>query len=110
MNHQKLECYQRLLRTVKEVQVLMPNLAKGAADIEDQLKRALNSAVLNTVEGNGRRTPKDRRCFFNRATASLAEASACFDLLAIYHPKLSTAFEQKKKELGITYGMIRHLP
>src|SRR3989338_11034984 len=101
MNHQKLECYQRMLRMVKEVQVLMPNLARGTAEIEDQLKRALNSAVLNTVEGNGRRTPKDRRCFFNRATASLAEASACFDLLAIYQPKFSQVLDRQKRELGI---------
>lgn len=110
MNHQKLECYQRMLRAVKDVQVLMPNLARGTAEIEDQLKRALNSAVLNTVEGNGRRTPKDRRCFFNRATASLSEASACLDLLAIYQPKFLATLSPLKKELGIVYGMIRHLP
>ena len=110
MNHQKLECYQRMLRMVKEVQVLMPNLARGTAEIEDQLKRALNSAVLNTVEGNGRRTPKDRRCFFNRATASLSEASACLDLLGIYQPNFLAILSPMKKELGIVYGMIRHLP
>lgn len=110
MNHQKLECYQRMLRAVKEVQTLMPNLARGTAEIEDQLKRALNSAILNTVEGNGRRTPKDRKCFFNRATASLSEASACLDLLGIYQPKYCQVLDRQKKELGIVYGMIRHLP
>jgi four helix bundle protein len=110
MNHQKLECYQRMLRTVKEMQTVMPNLAGGTADLEDQLKRALNSAILNTVEGNGRRTPKDRRCFFNRATASLCEASACLELLGIYQPTFSDIFDRQRKELGIVYGMIRHLP
>jgi four helix bundle protein len=99
-----------MLRAVKEVQTLMPNLAKGTADIEDQLKRALNSAILNTVEGNGRRTTKDRKCFFNRATASLSEASACLDLLSIYQPKFSQVLDRQKKELGVVYGMIRHLP
>jgi len=110
MNHQRLECYQRMLRAVKDVQVLMPNLARGTAETQDQLKRALNSAVLNTVEGNGRRTPKDRKCFFNRATASLSEASACLDLLKIYQPKCSQVLDRQKKELGIVYAMIRHLP
>ena len=110
MNHQKLECYQRMLRAVKELQTLMPNMARGTADIEDQLRRALNSAALNTAEGNGRRTAKDRRCFFNRATASLAEASACLDLLGIYQPEFSPALNHQKKELGIAYAMIRHLP
>ena len=110
MNHQRLECYQRMLRAVKDVQTLMPNLARGTAEMEDQLKRALNSAVLNMVEGNGRRTPKDRGCFFNRATASLSEASACLDLLGIYQPKFSKVLDGQKKELGIIYGMIRHLP
>jgi four helix bundle protein len=99
-----------MLRQVKELQAMMPNLAKGTAELEDQLKRALNSAILNTVEGNGRRTVKDRRCFFNRATASLSEASACLDLLGIYQPKFSQVLDRKKKELGIVYGMIRHLP
>ena len=83
---------------------------RGSAEIWDQLRRALSSAVLNLVEGNGRRTTKDRKCFFNRATASLTEASACFDLISIYDGSYSTQAAEHKMMLGRIYGMIRSLP
>lgn len=110
MNHQKLECYKRLLKLVSDLQADMPNWPRGTFDLKDQLRRALNSAVLNLVEGNGRYGVKDRKCFFNRATASLAEASACLELHSVYVPAQKTQSEARRAEMGIIYAMIRHLP
>ena len=110
MNHQKLECYQRLLQVVKDVQAVMPAWPRGETEVKDQLKRALTSAVLNLVEGNGRKTAKDRKCFFNRATASLSEASACLELNAIVAPKAQNWTTQQRKALSIAYAQIRRLP
>jgi len=42
----------------------------------DQLKRALCSALLNLVEGNHRRSAKERGRFFEISRASLSEVAA----------------------------------
>jgi four helix bundle protein len=52
----------------------------GSSYLVDQLKRALSSVLLNQAEGNGRRTPKERRRFFDIAVGSATETSAIFDI------------------------------
>ena len=69
MNHQKLECYKRTIQVAKALQAVMPTWPPGTSALQDQARRAVDSSVLNLVEGNGRRTTKDRRCFFTRANA-----------------------------------------
>lgn len=49
--------------------------------IEDQLRRASRSIVLNIAEGNGRRTTADRRRFFVIARGSLEECRAVISIL-----------------------------
>ena len=109
MNHQKLDCYQRSLKVIKALQDTMPSTS-GLSHIKDQLKRAMTSATLNIVEGNGRFYPKDRRKFFNVATSSLCEVDSCLELLAICHPQYSKRSKELQKEVGIIYAMVRRLP
>lgn len=45
----------------------------------DQLKRAVNSIVLNIAEGAGRTTARDVNLFLNRAQTSANEVVACLD-------------------------------
>ena len=79
LNHQKLECYQKGIRLVKELANLMPNWP-GRATLKDQAERAAISAILNLAEGCGKTTVKDRRKFFAISRGSIQEFSACIDI------------------------------
>jgi four helix bundle protein len=79
LNHQRLECYQKGVRLVKELANLMPNWP-GRAQLKDQAERAAISAILNLAEGCGKPTPKDRRKFFAISRGSIQEFSACIDI------------------------------
>ena len=45
----------------------------------DQMKRALNSILLNLAEGANRSSDKDSRVYVNRAHTSLDEVVSCMD-------------------------------
>jgi four helix bundle protein len=47
--------------------------------LTDQIRRALNSLVLNIAEGANRSTDKDTNSFMNRALTSLDEVVAGLD-------------------------------
>ena len=79
LNHQRLECYQKGVRLVKDLANLMPNWP-GRAQLKDQAERAAISAVLNLAEGAGKITPKDRRKYFAISRGSIQEFSACIDV------------------------------
>lgn len=51
----------------------------GTNFLQDQLKRAVTSILLNIAEGNGRSSKRDRKRFFNIAKASATETSAILD-------------------------------
>lgn len=106
MNHQKLHCYQKLIRVVKDVQTHMPSVPRGQAELFDQLKRAMSSSLLNLVEGNGRLTPKDRRRFFIISAASVCETSAALELIGIFNSGLAIKLYPLQRELTIIYAMI----
>lgn len=78
-NHQKLNCYQLSLEVAKRVPHLVTTWPTGSGYLEDQLKRAICSVLLNIAEGNGRRSPKERRRFFDIARASATESSAAIE-------------------------------
>lgn len=79
-NHQKLKCYQLALDVAKRLPNLVSNWPSGTGYLQDQLKRAICSVLLNIAEGNGRRLSKDRRRFFDIARASAAESSAAIEV------------------------------
>ena len=80
-NHQQLRCYQYALDVAKAVPTITNKWSRGNAYLDDQLKRASSSIVLNIAEGNARYSLKDRRRFFNIARASAAEVSSIFDII-----------------------------
>ena len=57
---------------------------RGYGYMVDQLRRAMSSVVLNLAEGNGRRSPTERKRYFEISRASLAEVSACIDLIRVF--------------------------
>ena len=63
---------------VKEV---LPKIPKEERfELISQLKRALNSAILNIAEGAYRNSDKDLARFLNQADTSLNEVVACLDI------------------------------
>ena len=56
--------------------------------LKDQLLRASSSVVLNLVEGNARRTSKDKRRFYNYAYASAKEVKAGLRLAGLCDKKV----------------------
>lgn len=48
--------------------------------LTSQLKRALNSSILNIAEGAYRKSDKDLSHFLNQADTSINEVVACLDL------------------------------
>ena len=84
MGHQKLRCYWMLLEIAKAVPALIRRLPRGNGHIIDQLKRALESSILNFCEGNGRTSIKERNRFFDISLGSLAEVDSCFGILTAY--------------------------
>ncbi len=83
-NHQRLRCYRMALEVAQRMPALTGRWPKGSGYLEDQLKRALASVLLNTAEGNARSSPRERARFFTIARASAAEVAACIDIAVAY--------------------------
>jgi len=84
MNHERLKSYELLMQFAKKVPNMLKCMPKGNGYLEDQLKRAFSSIVLNLAEGNGRTSKKERARFFDIALASIDEVTAIMDLRVIY--------------------------
>jgi len=70
-------------------------------DMNDQIRRASRSIVLNLSEGSGRIGAKSRRHFFTIALGSLREVNGCLDLLKI-------KLEHTDKLGGMIYRLIQN--
>ena len=82
--HDKLHCYQMSKCVAKEIGSFLQTLPKGSAFLADQLRRAMASVMLNTAEGNNRKSSKERKRFFVIAKGSAAEVAASLDVAAAY--------------------------
>jgi len=63
---------------IKEIIPLMPRDERY--ELVSQLKRALNSVILNIAEGAYRNSDKDLSHFLNQSDTSVNEVVACLDL------------------------------
>ena len=95
-NHQKLKCYEYSMEVAKRLPNLIHGWPRGYAYLEDQLKRAASSIILNIAEGNAKTYPNERRRFFGIARGSAAEVSSIFDVtlaLGLIDQKLYDYFQ-----------------
>ncbi len=83
-NHQRLKCYVLALSVARKMPTLMSGWPRGSGYLEDQLKRAASSIVLNIAEGNYRTSPKERLRFFSYARGSAGEVSSILDIALAY--------------------------
>ena len=76
------QIYKDLREFRKElIREVLPKIPKEERfELTSQLKRALNSAILNIAEGAYRNSDKDLAHFLNQSDTSLNEVVACFDI------------------------------
>lgn len=106
MLHEKLECYRRVVQLAEELSKDGARWPRGFGYLLDQQRRAMASAVLNLVEGNARRSGAERRRFFEVARASVAEVSACVDLMRVFGLVPGDRAGSLKSELSLVSRMI----
>jgi len=99
LNHERLKSYEYTLEIAKKVPLMLARLPPGCAYLSDQLKRAVSSILLNQAEGNGRRSYKERRRFFDIAIGSATESSAIFDIIFAYGYIESNTYKEIKDKL-----------
>jgi four helix bundle protein len=109
---QKLEVYNKSKTFVKETALLQATKNFDRV-IQDQLRRASTSIMLNIAEGSSRFSNKDRRNFMIIARGSAFECVAILDLLqdekiisAEVFQRLYLQLEEVSKML---WGLIRKL-
>ena len=107
--HEKLDVYRVSLEYVAYVYRLAARLKGNHRHARDQILRASQSIPLNIAEGNGRRTPKDRRHFFDIARASALECAATGDVLRVGQAISVVENEEGKRLLLRIVGMLTKL-
>ena len=89
-------------------------LPKTGGHLGDQLERASLSVVLNTVEGAGRTSWKEKRHFFSIARGSLAESVAVLDLAAakgLLEPSQTARLVTNARRVGaLLTGLMKACP
>jgi len=80
MKHNETRIYQRAMELIRLSTEVTQTMPRGFAFLNDQLRRASSSVLLNFSEGFGRRSAKDRRHFFQMARGSAQEVSAILDV------------------------------
>ena len=111
MNHEKLVCYHTLVKVADRLAKIMASWPKGYGYLEDQLRRAMASAILTLAEGNGKwGSSKEMRRFFQISMGSIAEVAACLDLAGVFSLISATEQEELKEQLKASYCRIRKLP
>ena len=105
-DHHRLKVYVLALQTAKRV----PSLSRNwPYYLSDQLKRAVSSIVLNIAEGNGRYGLKDRKRFFNIASASAKESASIFDIAVSYDLTSNADYQLEQDELLQVVKMLSKL-
>jgi len=109
MNHERLRSYGLLLEFAKKMPDMLKTLPRGNSYLEDQLRRALSSAILNLSEGNGRCSTKERNRFFDISLASIAEVASVIDLFVVYGYISRICGIESKNHLRRAYWFLRKL-
>lgn len=111
MNHEKLECYRKLMLVAEEVAKMVTKWPRGYYYLADQMKRAIASAILTLCEGNGKRSSHlERRRFFEMSMGSISEVSACLDLARTFKLIAQSQSDFLKSVLKLAYVKINALP
>ena len=109
-DHEKLDVYREAIAFVAWLHSLLETVDRPG-EIKDQLDRASASIPLNTAEGNGKYSPKDRCRFFDIAHGSALECAAGLDVLVAKTKATSDQVrpgkERLQKIVRMLFGLIK---
>lgn len=105
-DHEKLDVYQVSLRFAAYAMGVAENLRGDFRSAKDQLIRASQSVPLNIAEGNGKRSPADRKRFFEIARGSAMECAAVLDVLVVCGACPAEKVEEGKRMLSRVVSML----
>ena len=83
LSSQKLDVYQASIEFLALALEIIRLLARGHADLADQLKRSAQSTPQNVAEGAGRMTKADKAKHFAIARGEAMESACTLDLLKL---------------------------
>lgn len=103
-----------LRKEVNQILKRFPQEEKFA--LVDQMKRALNSILLNLAEGSSKSSDKETCLYINRAHCSLDEVVSCFDcclddnyISSDLHYELIIKAENLAKQLNSFSGYLKRI-
>lgn len=79
-DHEKLDVYQVSIDFISFSADVLEHFPKGKAFLADQFQRAATSIVLNSAEGAGEFSKKDKGRFYRIARRSATECAAILDV------------------------------
>ena len=100
--------YQVALQVTRQLAGCLGVIKRQDRDLERQLRRAMQSTVLNLAEGN-RRQGKDRVHLFSIAAGSAAEVQACLDVAAAWGYISADRAAPVRRQLDRVLGMLHRL-
>ena len=114
LNKMKNRLYERLIvwqaahELCKSIYKLLPGFPSDERyTLCSQMRRAAQSVPMNIVEGNARRTSKDKRKFFNISAASLEELDYQLLLCRDFEYITDERFEEFRNEVGRVSYLLR---
>ena len=112
-DHERLEVYQSALRFVVLAREIIKELPAGFADLADQLGRASTSIVLNTAEGAGEFSKKEKARFYRFAKRSATECAGVLDVFRVLKlvedARLLAGRELLLRIVGMHVRLVRNL-
>jgi len=103
LNHKNLDVWKVSLLLIKDIYLLTENYPKSEIyGLTSQLRRASISVNSNISEGSSRRTPAERKRFFEVARSSVVEIDTQIEisiLLGFTKEASLTAINEKTNEL-----------
>ncbi len=98
-----LRIYDVMLQALTDLRPVFEQIRKRDANLEDQIRRAATSVVLNIAEGSGSRG-KNRNARYATALGSARETVACLDCAAAlgYVPSIDANTQARLREVIAT--------
>lgn len=107
--HERLDVYATSLAFVSLSHKVIARMPRGHAALADQLGRAATSIVLNTAEGSGEFSRREKARFYRMALRSAAESSAVLDVAARQGVASESHVREGKELLARTAAMLTAL-